>query len=97
MFYVYILRSRHDDALVVGHTANLEKHLRKLKAPNAKEQRHRGPFDLLYQEKYGDRDDAKDRAQFLGALQNRYMVERLVAEAAKAAKEKPAKKAKKKG
>lgn len=65
---VYILKCS-DDTLYTGITNDLE---RRLKAHEegrgAKYTRGRGPFDLIYQEKYSDRSEATRREYQIKAL-----------------------------
>ena len=65
-FYVYILRSRKDRTLYVGHTNNLARRIWQHNSPGKKTYTSgRGPWDLVHFEVYESRIQAVGRELFL--------------------------------
>lgn len=78
MFFVYILQSRKDKELYIGHTNDLLKRFKKHNLGLANSTKSRRPFRLVYYEAYASRQDAtkrehnlKLRAKALRQLKNR--------------------------
>jgi putative endonuclease len=69
-FFVYILRSRRDRSLYVGHTAEF---LRRLAQHNNPSRgcytSRRGPWDLVHTEEFPDRSSAMKRERFLKSVE----------------------------
>ena len=65
-FVVYIMRSRKDGSLYVGHTNNLSRRLEQHNNPLSKSYTaKRGPWVLMHREEHADRKAAMAREQFL--------------------------------
>ena len=65
-FYVYILRSRKDGGLYIGHTNNLARRIWQHNSPWKKTYTSgRGPWDLVHFEVYSSRIQAVRRELFL--------------------------------
>ncbi|MEK7186190.1 MAG: GIY-YIG nuclease family protein [Patescibacteria group bacterium] len=63
-FYVYVLKSIHEDFIYVGFTTNLK---RRFLEHNNKEElstKHYAPFDLIFYEAYRNEKDAKRREEY---------------------------------
>ena len=65
-FYVYILRSRKDGSLYIGHTNNLARRILQHNSRGKKTYTSsRGPWDLVHFEVYSSRIQAVRRELFL--------------------------------
>jgi putative endonuclease len=69
LYHVYILRSRKDKNLYVGHTQNLEKRIRAHNSRRVRSTRHRAPLDLMYSEEFHTRGEAIKRERYLKSLE----------------------------
>ena len=78
MYYVYILKSLKSGWLYIGHTNNLEKRLTKHNKNEVKSTKNRGPFAVVYREKYPTRSIALKREKFLKSGKGRMIRDRLV-------------------
>ncbi|MDG2474016.1 MAG: GIY-YIG nuclease family protein [Paracoccaceae bacterium] len=68
MWILYIIRCK-DNSLYTGITLNLEKRMTShLGGKGAKYTRGRGPFEILYTEKYPNRSEASKQEYFLKKL-----------------------------
>ena len=65
MHYVYVLRSKKDDGLYIGYSADLRKRLDQHVTGEAFATSYRGPWNLIYYEAYLERDDALGRERYL--------------------------------
>ena len=65
MYFVYVLRSLKDKRRYVGQTADIAKRIRQHNADSTESTRRRRPFELLYEESYDTRADAKAREKHL--------------------------------
>ena len=65
MFYVYILKSKKDENLDIGFTADLRRRLEEHNSGKTKSTSYRTPLDLVYYEAYKSRDDAEKREKML--------------------------------
>ena len=65
MYYVYVLRSLHDDDLYIGSTPNLRRRLSEHNSGKAAATAPRRPFALLYYEAYSAKEDALHREHAL--------------------------------
>ena len=59
MFYAYVLRSRIDGKLYIGHTEDLKHRLKQHNAGDVDSTRHRVPFDLVYSKEVATRSEAR--------------------------------------
>jgi len=65
MHYVYVLRSKKDDGLYIGYSANLRKRFDQHVTGESFATSYRGPWKLIYYEAYLERDDALGRERYL--------------------------------
>ena len=68
MFYLYILYSKKDKKLYVGHTNNLEKRLKRHNSGLVLVTKNRIPLVLIYSELHKTRKEAMKREYFLKSL-----------------------------
>ena len=59
MFYAYVLMSRADGKLYIGHTEDLEHRLKQHNVGEVDSTRHRIPFDLVYSKEVATRSEAR--------------------------------------
>ena len=64
MYYVYVLRSKIDKKLYVGHTQDIPERLQRHNSGGVNSTKNRKPFDLIYSETYYDRSAARWREKF---------------------------------
>ena len=64
MFYTYVLKSKIDNKLYVGHTDNLKRRFDEHNKGQEKSTRDRGPFILLYYEACLELDKAIKREKY---------------------------------
>ena len=69
MYYVYVIRSLVDGKLYKGFTSDLRQRIRSHNKGEVKSTRNRGPFELVYNEKYECKVEALKREKFLKSLQ----------------------------
>lgn len=65
MFYVYVLKSKHDDKLYIGFTSDLRKRFEEHNKGLVQSTKPRIPFSLVYYEAYTDEKDARERERKL--------------------------------
>lgn len=68
MFYLYILYSKKDKKLYVGHTNNLENRLNRHNCGLVLSTKNRRPLVLIHKEIYKTRKEAVKREAFLKSL-----------------------------
>lgn len=64
-YYVYILRSRKDKSLYIGHTRDLRKRIKKHNSGESLATKPRRPYELIFYEAFLNRMDAKNREEYL--------------------------------
>ncbi|MEK7461014.1 MAG: GIY-YIG nuclease family protein [Patescibacteria group bacterium] len=64
-YYVYVLRSLSTTNRYIGQTNNLTYRLAKHNSGRSKYTKNRGPWELIYSEKYSLRTEAMRREKFL--------------------------------
>jgi putative endonuclease len=83
MFYLYILQSESSGRYYIGHTNNLDRRLAEHNNPtyisSKTTKRFKGPWMLVYFEKYPNRSDAMAREGQIKAWKNRKAIENLIA------------------
>ncbi len=62
---MYVLRSVKNGRLYTGSTNDLERRLREHARGKGRYTRHAGPFELVYQERYATRLEARRRERYL--------------------------------
>ncbi len=77
-FYVYILQSKKDEKLYIGHTHDLQKRLREHNKGLSFATKGRKPFSLIYYEAYLNQEDAKDREKFFKTGWGRQYMKRVL-------------------
>lgn len=61
MHYLYILKSKKDDALYIGFTNDLRRRLREHNKGEVESTKRRIPFELRYYEAFHSKEDARKR------------------------------------
>ena len=77
-YYVYVLESVRDGWLYVGQTSNLEKRLLRHNQGEVKSTKGRGPFKIVYIEKYKTRSEAIRREKFFKSPEGGLLKRKLV-------------------
>ena len=77
MFYTYILKSLTSKRFYIGHTNNLELRLQRHNENKVISTKNRGPWNLIYCEKYNTRSEAMKRERYLKSLKIRKSLEQL--------------------
>lgn len=78
MYYVYVLKSKKDQKLYIGHTQDLKKRLEAHNKGEVVSTEKRRPFKLLYYEACNMLDDAiKREHQFKTGFGRKYLKSRL--------------------
>ncbi len=72
MHYVYVLKSKKDDKLYIGCTADLKRRLLEHNAKLSKATSYRTPLQLVYYEAYFSSKDAKTREKRLKRFSGSY-------------------------
>jgi putative endonuclease len=65
MHYVYVLRSVKDGGFYIGYSTDLRRRITEHAAAASFATSFRGPWKLIYDEAYLDRDDALGRERYL--------------------------------
>lgn len=65
MFYMYIIKSKKDNNLYIGHTKDLKKRLLEHNSNKVFSTKLRSPFELVYYEAYKNLKDAQKREKNL--------------------------------
>jgi putative endonuclease len=78
MFYVYILQSESTKHFYTGFAANLEQRVGQHNAGLTKSTKNRGPWRLVYQERFASRAQAMRREKFLKSGKGREQVAALI-------------------
>jgi putative endonuclease len=68
-YYLYILRSRKDQQLYVGHTKDLRSRLKAHNGGKVRSTKSRAPFALVYSEEFATRGEAMKRERYLKTLE----------------------------
>jgi len=61
MYYVYVLRIKKSGRYYIGQTQDMSKRLEKHARGETKSIKNRGPFEVVYVEKYSSRAEAMKR------------------------------------
>ena len=78
MFYVYVLKSLHDNGMYIGCTKNLEKRLEAHTSGLVVSTKNRSPMELIYFEACLNQKDAFRRERYLKTTYGRrYLKSRL--------------------
>lgn len=64
MYYVYVLKSRLDEKLYIGYTADLKERFRKHQNGEVASTKSRRPLDLIFYEAYKSKEDAERRERY---------------------------------
>jgi putative endonuclease len=78
MYFVYVLRSEGTGRHYVGHTSELTQRLGQHNNGITKSTKNRGPWVLIYQERYPTKADAMRRERFLKTGQGREELKQLL-------------------
>jgi putative endonuclease len=79
MFYVYVLQSEATKRYYTGFATDLEHRVGQHNAGITKSTKNRGPWKLVYQEKYDSRAEAMRRERFLKSGKGRELLAELIA------------------
>lgn len=80
MYFVYIIQSLKDKKFYTGITSDLEKRLSEHNngRRSTKSTVNRGPFKLVYSEKFSDRSEAREREVFFKSGAGRELRSKLI-------------------
>ncbi|MDY6918113.1 MAG: GIY-YIG nuclease family protein [Chloroflexota bacterium] len=76
MWHVYVLRSLKNGRLYIGSTNDLERRTREHNSGKSRYTRSTRPFELVYQEDFGERIEARRRELFLKSGKGREFLRR---------------------
>jgi len=77
-FYVYILKSLSDNRFYTGSTEDIAERLKRHNLGEVRSTKSRRPFELIYQEGYETRTEARKRENFLkSGAGRRFLMEKL--------------------
>jgi len=79
MFYVYVLQSESTKRFYTGFTADLEQRVGQHNSGVTKSTKNRGPWKLVYTEKYDSRAEAMGRERALKSGKGREQLPALIA------------------
>ncbi len=65
MYYVYVIKSLNHEKYYTGHTNNIERRLKEHNIGKTKSIKSFAPFELVYFEKFSNREDAIGREKYL--------------------------------
>lgn len=65
MYYVYILKSKKDESLYIGYTANLKRRFKEHNDGLSVSTKYKRPYELIFYEAFINRIDAKHREVYL--------------------------------
>ena len=77
-FFIYILRSKSNNKIYIGHTSNLNKRLSQHNNPNRPfggyTKLNKGPWEIVYKEVFITRNEAKKREKQLKSARGRKFI-----------------------
>jgi putative endonuclease len=79
VYYLYVLQSESTGRFYVGHTRDLAERLQRHDHGRSLFTKSKGPFRLVYLEKYGSRSEAAKREAEIKAKKSRPYIEQLIA------------------
>ena len=79
MFWVYIIKSEKTDRYYTGSCGNIEIRLREHNNNQTKTTKHRGPYKLIYKEKFELKKDALSREKQIKNYKSGRAFKKLVA------------------
>lgn len=71
MFYVYIIKSKKDSKFYTGLTNNLDRRLYEHNHGQVKSTKSRKPFELIYQEIFDTRKQAREKEKWFKSGEGR--------------------------
>ncbi len=80
MYWVYIIQSEKTKKFYIGYTNNLESRLKQHNEGKNKWTKNKGPWKIVYTEKFKTKSEAIKREKFLKRQKNREFYERLIGE-----------------
>lgn len=78
MYYVYILKSTQSGTYYIGYTNNIEKRTKEHNAGLSRYTKNKGPWILLYTEKYASLSEARHREKQIKGWKKRAAIEKLI-------------------
>ncbi len=76
-YFVYVLKSTSKKTSYIGSTQDLENRLSEHNSGESKATRHKGPWSLVYQEKFQTRSEAVGREMYFKTVDGRIELKRL--------------------
>jgi putative endonuclease len=78
MCWIYVLKSKKDDKLYIGSTANLEQRLYYHNSGKVRSTKSRRPLDIVYKEQFDSVASARKRESFFKSGQGRKLLADLI-------------------
>lgn len=78
MYYTYILKSNASGRYYIGQTNNIDLRLKRHNNNLVKSTKNRGPWEIVYYEKYTSRSEAIKRERYLKSLKSKKVIEQLI-------------------
>ncbi len=79
VYYLYVLQSELTGRYYVGHTKDLKERVKRHDYGRSQFTRSRGPYKVVYVEKYASRSEAAKREAEIKAKKSRPYIEQLIA------------------
>ncbi|MDD3274742.1 MAG: GIY-YIG nuclease family protein [Candidatus Omnitrophica bacterium] len=78
MYWIYVLKSKKDEKMYVGSTADLEKRLHYHNSGKVRSTKSRRPLEIVYKEQFYSVTDARKRENFLKSGQGRKLLANII-------------------
>ncbi len=78
MWYVYILKSQKDNSFYTGMSENVEQRLQQHNAGKSKYTNGHRPFELVYTEFVGSREEARKREKYLKSSAGKRFIGKII-------------------
>lgn len=78
MYYVYILQSKKDKSLYVGYTSNLKMRFQRHNSGQNLATRPFRPYKLIFYEVFINKEDAKEREEYLKSGWGRRTIKKML-------------------
>jgi putative endonuclease len=80
MFYTYILQSLKSRRYYIGHSADIDERLERHNSGKVKATRNKGPWIVVYYEKYETKTEANSRELYIKSMKSRVYIEKLISD-----------------
>ena len=77
-YYIYILKSDQNNKLYIGQTKNLTDRIARHNQNRSLATKLKGPWKIIFQEKYSTRSEAIKREKYLKSLKNKNYIEQKI-------------------